>query len=217
MNRAMSLCEAAERSVGVTEGLDSARMTIAMILETYERLKANLEEIEARMIALCRSIPAVEKAEKIKGVGINRIACFLAEIGDINRFDSPKQIQKLAGLGLRECSSGKNKGKTMISKRGRALLRKILFQAAMPLVAKNPEFAELHHYYTTREENPLKKKQSIIEISCKLRINLCDFLLAVYVILIHIPQINLAVFKTVFYRKPLPDDFDSFLLGGVFD
>ena len=56
----------------------------------------------------------------------------------------------------------------MISKRGRALLRKILFQAAMPLVAKNPEFAELHHYYTTREDNPLKKKQSIIAISCKL-------------------------------------------------
>ena len=168
MNRARSLYEAAERSVGVTEGLDSARITIAMILETYERLKANLEEIEARMIALCRSIPAVEKAEKIKGVGIITIACFLAEIGDINRFDSPKQIQKLAGLGLRECSSGKNKGKTMISKRGRALLRKILFQAAMPLVAKNPEFAELHHYYTTREDNPLKKKQSIIAISCKL-------------------------------------------------
>ena len=48
------------------------------------------------------------------------------------------------------------------------MLRKLLFQAAMPLVSKNPEFAELHHYYTTREENPLKKMQSIIAISCKL-------------------------------------------------
>ena len=167
ISRAKRLYEAAERSVGVTEGVDSARLTISFILDAYERAKSNLEAIEAKMIEICRRIPGVQKAEKIKGIGIITIACFLAEIGNISRFDSPKQIQKLAGLGLRECSSGKNKGKTMISKRGRALLRKILFQAAMPLVAKNPEFKRLHYYYTTREENPLKKKQSIIAISCK--------------------------------------------------
>ena len=139
-----------------------------MMLETYESVRANLDAIEERMKALCRKIPAVEKAEKIKGVGIITIACFLAEIGDISRFDSPKQIQKLAGLALRESSSGKSKGRTIISKRGRPLLRKLLFQAALPLVAKNEEFAELHHYYTTREKNPLKKKQSIIAVCCKL-------------------------------------------------
>jgi len=168
MNRARSLCAAAERSVGVTEGIETARITISMMLEEYEIKKMNLEAIEEKMTELCLQIPAVEKVEKIKGVGIITIACFLAEVGDISRFESPKQIQKLAGLGLRECSSGKNKGKTMISKRGRPMLRKLLFQAAMPLVAKNSEFAELHHHYTTRKDNPLKKKQSIITISCKL-------------------------------------------------
>ena len=168
IKKAKSLCEAAERSVGVTEGNDSARITIRMMLETYESVRANLDAIEERMKALCRKIPAVEKAEKIKGVGIITIACFLAEVGDISRFDSPKQIQKLAGLALRESSSGKSKGRTIISKRGRPLLRKLLFQAALPLVAKNEEFAELHHYYTTREKNPLKKKQSIIAVCCKL-------------------------------------------------
>jgi transposase len=38
----------------------------------------------------------------------------------------------------------------------------------MPLVAKNPEFKALHCYYTTRIENLLKKKQSLIALSCKL-------------------------------------------------
>ena len=38
----------------------------------------------------------------------------------------------------------------------------------MPLVAKNPEFKALHRYYTTRTKNPLKKKQSLIALSCKL-------------------------------------------------
>ena len=44
----------------------------------------------------------------------------------------------------------------------------LMFNAAIPLIAKNPEFKSLHEYYTTRANNPLKKKQSVIAISCKL-------------------------------------------------
>ena len=96
------------------------------------------------------------------------VAGFLAEVGDVRRFESPRQIQKLAGLSLRENSSGKHKGQTTISKRGRSKLRAVLFNVAIPLIAKNPEFKSLHEYYTTRANNPLKKKQSVIAISCKL-------------------------------------------------
>ncbi|TEB08209.1 Transposase IS116/IS110/IS902 family protein [Pelotomaculum schinkii] len=77
-------------------------------------------------------------------------------------------MQKLAGLNLKENSSGKHKGKTTISKRGRRRLRAILFQGIMPIVAKNNEFSELHQYYNTRANNPLKKKQSLILLCCKL-------------------------------------------------
>jgi hypothetical protein len=38
----------------------------------------------------------------------------------------------------------------------------------MPLVGKNAEFKKLHEYYTTRKDNPLKKKQSLILLCCKL-------------------------------------------------
>ena len=38
----------------------------------------------------------------------------------------------------------------------------------MSLVAKNREFAEMHHYYTTREQNPLKKMQSLMAVAAKL-------------------------------------------------
>ncbi|EGD50263.1 transposase [Thermoanaerobacter ethanolicus JW 200] len=68
-----------------------------------------------------------------------------------------KQIQKLGGLNLVENSSGKHKGETTISKRGRKRLRRVLFNAVMALVAKNEEFRELHKYYTTRAQNPLKR------------------------------------------------------------
>jgi hypothetical protein len=56
---------------------------------------------------------------------------------------------------------------TTITKRGRSRLRAILFRAMLPLVAKNSEFNALHKYYTTRTENPLKKKQSLIALCGK--------------------------------------------------
>ena len=96
------------------------------------------------------------------------MAGFLSEVGDIRRFNSPKQIQKLAGLELKENSSGKHRGRTSISKRGRKRLRKILFQVMLPMIQNNAEFHEVYEYFTTRQKNPLKGKQTIIAAGCKL-------------------------------------------------
>lgn len=92
-------------------------------------------------------LPYSEKMLAVKGIGIVTVSGFIAEVGDISRFTSPKKIQKLAGLAMQENSSGKHKGETTISKRGRARLRKILFNVAMSLVAKNSEFKQIHQYY----------------------------------------------------------------------
>ena len=43
-----------------------------------------------------------------------------------------------------------------------------MFQAAKSAVSHAEEFKELHLYYTTRTDNPLKKMQSLIVIACKL-------------------------------------------------
>lgn len=168
MKRAKSLHEAAQKSIGCTEGESCSRMEIQLLLQDYHTKTAQYQAVTETIDGLCRQIPEVAKLLGIKGVGLATVAGFLSEVGDIRRFNSPKQIQKLAGLALRESSSGKHKGQTTISKRGRARLRAILFQAVMPLVAKNAEFAEIHNYYTTRTKNPLKKKQSLIALSCKL-------------------------------------------------
>ena len=153
--RAKTLIEAAEHSVGSKEGALSARMEIRMLLEDYESRNARLQEVMALIEELVKQIPMAEKLLEIKGVGIKTVSGFLAEVGDISRFDNPKELQKLAGLALVENSSGKHKGKTTISRRGRKRLRYLLFEVAMSLVAKNPEFRELHVYYTTRKRKPL--------------------------------------------------------------
>lgn len=167
MKKAASLYEAATNSVGC-QGGNGARLELQLLLADYRIKMEQYEQIMAEVEKLVTQVPNADKLMAIHGVGLVTIAGFVAEVGDIGRFQSPKQVQKLAGLALRENSSGQNKGQTSISRRGRARLRAILFQAVMPLVSKNQEFMELHRYYTTRNKNPLKKKQSLIALSCKL-------------------------------------------------
>ncbi|MFV0401843.1 MAG: IS110 family transposase [Oscillospiraceae bacterium] len=168
--KAARLLSAATISVGCKAGIAAARMELRMLLEDYAAKQRQYEEIMAVVEGLCEQLPEVAELLKIKGIGLVSVAGFLAETGDIRRFDSPKQIQKLAGLSIRSNSSGKFQGRSSISKRGRSRLRAVLFRAAISLVGKygNQEFRELHRYYTTRENNPLKRKQSIIAMSCKL-------------------------------------------------
>ena len=166
--RAQILIEAARHSVGAKEGSMAARMEIRMLLEDYESRNNRLQEVMALIEELVKQIPMAEKLMDIKGVGIKTVSGFLAEVGDASRFSNPKELQKLAGLALVENSSGKHKGQTTISRRGRKRLRYLLFEVVMSLVAKNPEFRELHNYYTTRRLNPLKKMQSLMAISAKL-------------------------------------------------
>lgn len=168
VNRAKTLVAAAEHSVGSKEGARAARKEIRMLFEDYESRIARLQEVMALIEELLTEIPMAEKLLEIKGVGIKTVSGFLAEVGDITRFSNPKELQKLAGLALAENSSGKHKGETTISRRGRKRLRYLLFEVAMSLVSKNPEFGELHRYYTTRKLNPLKKMQSLMAVACKL-------------------------------------------------
>ena len=168
IKRAKTLVEAAEHSIGSREGSTAARLEIHMLLEDHESRAMRLQEIMTLIETLVKQIPMAEKLMEIKGVGLKTVSGFLAEVGDISRFDNPKQLQKLAGLAIKENSSGKHKGETTISKRGRKRLRYLLFEVAMSLVSKNAEFAELHRYYTTRANNPLKKMQSLMAVACKL-------------------------------------------------
>lgn len=165
--RAQTLVEAAQSSIGMPGG-NCARMDLRLLLEDYFTKKEQLERITAVLQEETLKVPNVEKLLTIKGIGIITVAGFLAEVGDIGRFQSPKQIQKLAGLEPKENSSGKHKGRTSISKRGRRKLRRLLFQAALPLIRSNEDFREVYVYYTTRRDNPLKGMQAMIAVSCKL-------------------------------------------------
>lgn len=166
--KAMQIVNAAMNSIGLKEGLKEARMEIEDLIEDYELHTRRLERVNDLITELCLGIRYVDKLLEIKGIGITTVAGFIAEVGDITRFNDPKELQKLAGLELVADSSGKHKGKSRISKRGRKRLRYLLFEAAISVVGKNEEFRQIHEYYTTRDKNPLKKMPSLIAVSCKL-------------------------------------------------
>lgn len=167
-SRAEQIVRYAEGSVGLKHGTAGGRKAVKIFAEQMKSLSETLEEIEAELHQKCLEIPYAENILEIRGIGENILAGILAEMGDITRFDDVSELQKLSGLGLVACSSGKHKGETKISHRGRKRLRYWLFQAAKSAVSHGEEFQELHAYYTTRKENPLKKMQSLIVIACKI-------------------------------------------------
>lgn len=76
-----------------------------MLLEDYESRNTRLQEVMVLIEELVKQIPMAEKLLEIKGVGIRTVSGVLAEVGDISRFNNPKELQKLAGLALVENSS----------------------------------------------------------------------------------------------------------------
>jgi transposase len=143
-------------------------MELNTLLGQFDLFNGQLEAIMTQVLHILDNIPGAAEMLTVPGVGVVTVAGFLAEVGDLNNYDHGQQIIRLAGLNLIENSSGKRKGKTGISKRGRSRLRALLFRAVLPLIAKNEEFQALHKHYTTRSQNPLKKKQSIIALCGKL-------------------------------------------------
>lgn len=167
-NKADGILEQAEKSIGLKEGADASRKKVKWLVDEILRIEEELAEVEKLMHGKLQELPCAEQVLKIPGIGENILSGILSEIGDMSRFDDAKEIQKLGGMGLVACSSGKHKGETRISHRGRKRLRYWLFQAARSAVAHTEEFKQLHKYYTTRDENPLKGMQSLMAVAGKI-------------------------------------------------
>jgi transposase len=168
IKKVRQLLDAARQSIGIKEGRSLARLKLQTLLAQYSLIKEQLEMVWGEIEEILKQIPGVDEMISIKGVAKITVAGFFAEIGDLQNYESPEQIIKLAGLNLKLATSGKWKGKTIITKRGRPKLRSLLFKVVLPLIAQNHAFKALHQYFTTRNVNPLKKKQSMIALCCKL-------------------------------------------------
>ena len=155
----------AKNTVGIKEGVLGLSMDIRHILAQLEMLNTLIGEIENEMEIALGRIPYSSKLLSITGLGVVSVAGIIGEVGDFKKFQTRGEIMKLAGLDLYEISSGKWKGRRKISKRGRSLLRKILYYAGIQTIRKN---GILHDYYTRLTDGGMKRMKSLVAVSRKL-------------------------------------------------
>ncbi|ASN05454.1 IS110 family RNA-guided transposase [Virgibacillus necropolis] len=163
---AKELIKQAKCSIASEDGMDKATWMLKLLLEQYEQLTKQIEEIKEKAIGLIADLSIYEPLIDIKGLSPLLVTSLVAEIGHIPNFQHGNQILRLAGLHLGENSSGKHKGEITITKRGRSGLRKQLFLAVLSLVRNNKEFRELHRRNV--KEKGMKKINSIMKLCGKL-------------------------------------------------
>ena len=165
IDRAQELVKAARESVGIKEGRQSIRMRIHHSVRKIRDYDDCIDGIEDQMKQYLARIPYSLFLMAIKGIKHVTVAGIIGEIGNFEDFHSSDALVKLAGLDLYEVSSGKHKGERHISKRGRSLLRKILYFASINVVKKG---CIMHDYYQRLINGGKPRIKALIAVSRKL-------------------------------------------------
>lgn len=145
-------------------------------VEIYERrlgeLYAEWELHEGRkkrlrneMLEVYRRLPEAAKLSRV-GKGLEfQFARILAETGKPGDFKSARQILRYAGLNIRRRASGKYEGHNKISKKGRSLLRKVLYQCVFSsLICKGGIY---HDYYQRKKKELASGMKAIVAVMRK--------------------------------------------------
>jgi len=94
---------------------------------------ARLQRLEAALAALVprwRWYPVVEAMQALRGVQFTAAVTLIAELGDLRRFDTPRQLMSYLGLTPSEHSSGERRRQGAITKTGNAHARRVLVEGA---------------------------------------------------------------------------------------
>lgn len=165
VQQAELLISLARDTIGIKEGVAGIVLDIRHILVQLQAVHGFVHEIEAEMEKTLEHVPCSTRILSMKGLGVVTVAGLIGEVGDFSKFRTQSEIMKLAGLDLYEISSGKRKGQRRISKRGRSLLRKLLYNAAISTIRKNGIMCT---QYTNLIGRGMKRTSALIVIAKKL-------------------------------------------------
>jgi transposase len=106
--------------------LGEYRQAIADAEARLERLTQQVAEV----VATWSMAPVVEAYQALRGVALLTAVTFVAEIGDVRRFESPRQLMAYLGLVPCESSTGERVRRGRITKAGNARVRRVLIEGA---------------------------------------------------------------------------------------
>ena len=96
--------------------------------ERIQRLEHAIDDSIGRMPEQMRAV--VNALQALRGVAKVSAVTVVAELGQVSRFEKPKQLMGYAGIVSREDSSGVRERRGAITKTGNAHLRRIVVEAA---------------------------------------------------------------------------------------
>ena len=164
-DRAYELYEAARRSVGITQGTHSISMEITHLVGQIHAKDEFINALERDMERYLEQIPYSKNILSIRGIGTITVAGLIGEVGNFTKFATIKELEKLAGLDLYEISSGFHKGERHISKRGRSLMRKLLYCAALSTIRVD---GIMHQQYLNMLGRGMPTVKAVVAISRRL-------------------------------------------------
>lgn len=154
--------------LGVVEQRSGALERVAFCLADLLHLRAELAEVEARVLDVTDELGITALIGSIPGVSALGAALVLAEAGNPSRFASARALVKHAGLCPRANESGRSAGTTTISGKGRPGLRLAAWRAVFSALHHNPVLAARYTHLTTRSEHPLTDTQARVALCASL-------------------------------------------------
>jgi transposase len=168
--RINEIYELAKTSVGIKGEDESIIYEIQWLLKELKDINLKIAELNQKTDALVKDREDYRLLLSLKGIGPIIAISLIAEIGDIANFHSGKQLIKLAGLDLWAEESGTSIHTLKhITKRGRKLLRLIVYQAALGAIRVEGTIRQ--KYLQLLNNQPQKKKmksKAVVAIGCKL-------------------------------------------------
>ena len=101
--------------------------------QAIEDAEARLERLTqhvAEVVATWSMAPVVEAYQALRGVALLTAVTFVTEIGDVRRFESPRQLMAYLGLVPCESSTGERVRRGSITKAGNPRVRRVLIEGA---------------------------------------------------------------------------------------
>lgn len=117
-------------------------------VEDFHRCRERLQATQEKMISRLREVQSSGELRLMpRKELINEflLAGIVAETGPLDDFESWQQLLRYAGLNLCEHQSGTMTGRRKISKKGRALLRKVPAHAVLPRVRRTDLYGDYYH------------------------------------------------------------------------
>ena len=145
---------------------------VSKIHQQYlEYLGKTIKKTEQKMSKIVSQHPQLKEDVKllmtISGIGKITALMIVAELGDLRRFESNKQLGGYSGLSPKRHDSGKLKGKTTISRSGDSRIRKILYMPALTASRMNNDLGD---FYSKHLEKGKCKKSGLCALMRKLLI-----------------------------------------------